>query len=110
MSSVEIVEEALIQAGEWRAAERTGGFQVTAPTIDAVIVRWCPPAFQPDTGDAIAFMEDYAWILRRAGFSATVVLDRAGPRVLCAVDGAEDESLVRLDHVVSQRAPRAARR
>jgi hypothetical protein len=89
MPSVEAVEEALIQAGEWRASRHIGGFRARTHAIDVVVIRWQPPVERPDLGDAIAYVEDYARILRRAGISATVILDASGPRVLCLPERVE---------------------
>ena len=89
MPSVETVEEVLIQAGEWRAAPHCGGFHARTHAIGVVVVRWRPPEGRADAGDAVAFVEEYAQILRHAGISATVLLDATGPRVLCVPDDHE---------------------
>ena len=83
MPSVDAVEDALLRAGEWRAARNIGGFRAHSHADNEVIVRWHPPEGDPDSGDAVAFVEEYARVLRMAGIPATVILDSSGPRVLC---------------------------
>ena len=108
MPSIEAVEEALIQAGEWRAAPHIGGFRARTHAIGVVVVRWQPPADRPDTGDAVAFVEDYARILRHAGISVTVILDATGPRVLCVPDNMETYRQRQPEQVALPNALRAA--
>lgn len=83
MASIAVVEQALIESGEWKASAQQSGFSIRALSTDAVVVRWRPADGDQDTGPAIAFVESYARLLRQAGIPATLILDARGPRVVC---------------------------
>jgi hypothetical protein len=97
MASVAVVERVLSEAGEWRATPQQGGFYVRALSTDAVVVRWRPPAHDPDNGCAISYVEGYAQLLRQAGIPATFILDPRGPRVVCAPEHLSHEERRLLD-------------
>ena len=86
MSTVGAVTSVLLRAGERRATERAGGFQVEAPDARVVLVRWRAPRHQPHSAAGLAFVEEYARLLRDVGVSALVITDGGDPRVLVQPD------------------------
>ena len=86
MSTVGVVTGALLRAGERRAPERAGGFQVEAPDARIVLVRWRAPRHQRHSAAGLAFVEEYARLLRDVGVSALVITDGGDPRVLVQPD------------------------
>ena len=86
MSTIGVVTGALLRAGERRATERAGGFQVEAPAARVIFVRWRAPRHQPNSAAGLAFVEEYARLLRDVGVSALVSTDGGDPRVLVQPD------------------------
>jgi hypothetical protein len=79
MPTIGAVTQALLRAGERRASRRTGGFRATGSGSGTVVVRW----HAPERGGGLAFLEEYAALLRDAGICAVVATDGPEPRVLC---------------------------
>ena len=86
MPTIDTVTYALLRAGERRATRQAGGFQVEALDARTAAVRWCAPERQPDSDAGLAFVEEYARLLRSFGIAALVTTDRHDPRVLCQID------------------------
>jgi hypothetical protein len=83
MPSAKAIERALLSAGEPRARATVGGFQLKALGDGTVVVRWRSGTGTHADGADLAFVEEYAPILRAAGFNATVKADALGVSVLC---------------------------
>jgi len=86
MLTVGVVVRALVRAGELQATRRAGGFWVEAPDARTIVVRWYAPKHQPDSAAGLAFLEEYAHLLRNIGVAALITTDRADPRVLVQRD------------------------
>ena len=84
MPTVKAVRAVLLHVGEQPATQRAGGFDARDLGGEFIAVRWHPP---PDgrTSDAgLAFLEEYARLLRDAGIRALITTEDGDPRVVCS--------------------------
>ena|SRR5438067_229067 len=84
MSTVEAVTRTLLLFGERPATGEAGGFQVQELKGGIVAVRWRPPDRTRGSDAGLAFLEEYACLLRAAGIYALVTTEAGDPRVLCS--------------------------
>jgi hypothetical protein len=84
MPSLSEVEQILLRAGERRASARVDGFHAKALGGGVVVVRWRARSGSDGAAAGVAFIEEYAPLLRDAGLNATVKADGHGVRVVCS--------------------------
>jgi hypothetical protein len=99
MATVDSVTRVLLRFGEHQATQEAGGFQVQGLKGGIVAIRWRPPDRTRDSDAGLAFLEEYARLLRDAGIDALVTTEAGDPRVLCSFGSRTGRQVPRRDLV-----------